>query len=175
MARPRVRPPANAVATIEELAKSGKSIIGIAKHFGTSVNTFKKWLEEDENLHEAFNSGRDAHKDYLVSLVTQAAVANKGANANAMFLLKTMHGFREIDSPSNKTNVNVAVAAPSVMYVRDHGSDEEWAAKAAAQQAALVANAGSSLKIVEGTRALPSLTASEPLASPLPIQRYSTP
>src|SRR5579875_3907098 len=141
MSRPRIRAPQNAASTIEQLAKSGKSIIGIAKHFSTSVYTFKKWLEEDEGLKEAFDVGRDAHKDYLVSLVTQAAIANKGANANAMFLLKAMHGFRETDSPNNKTNVNVAVAAPNVMYVIDHGDDATWEAKARAQQAALAANA----------------------------------
>jgi hypothetical protein len=175
MARSRIRPPQNAVQTIEGLAKSGKSIIGIAKHFGTSVRTFKRWCEEDEDLQEAFDSGRDMHKDYLVALVTQAAVANKGANANAMFLLKAMHGFREIDSPNNRTNVNVAVAAPSVMYVIDHGSDDQWAAKAAAQQAALAANAGSPRQIIEGMPLLASETSSEPLTPSLPTEAREQP
>jgi hypothetical protein len=175
MSRQRIRPPQNAAQLIEELATRGASIIRIAKHFRTSVRTFKAWLEHDETLQESFDSGRDAHKDYLVSLVANAAIANRGANANAMFLLKTMHGFREIDSPNNKTNVNVAVATSSVMYVVDHGTDEEWAAKAAAQQRALVSNAGNAPTIIEGTPALPSDTASKPLGPLAPAEALQKP
>jgi hypothetical protein len=175
MGRQRVRPPQGVVQVIEELAKSGKSIIGIAKHFGTSVRTFKRWCEEDEDLQEAFDSGRDAHKDYLVSLLTQAAIANKSANANAMFLLKSMHGFREFDSPNSKTNVNVAVAAPSVMYVIDHGSDDQWASRAAEHQRALASGAGSPPKIIEAKPAQASETVAEPLTLPTPTEALQQP
>jgi hypothetical protein len=139
MAAHRKHPPARAAEVIERLATDGKSIIGIAKHLGVVISTFKRWLDEDESLKEAFEVGRDAHKDYLVSLVTQAATAGKGSNGNAMFLLKTMHGFREMDSPHTK--VDVAVAVSSVMIVTDHGTDEQWIAKVAEQQRKLTIDA----------------------------------
>jgi hypothetical protein len=140
MAAHRKHPPKNAAEEIERLAESGKSIIGIAKHFGVSKPTLLRWCEEDESLQEAFDTGKDAHKDYLVQLVTQAAIAGKGSNGNAMFLLKTMHGFREFDAPNNKTDVSIAVAQP-VLVVVDHGTDEQWAAKVAEQQRKLTIDA----------------------------------
>ena len=89
---------------------------------------------------EAFEVGSETHRQYLVSLIVEAAKANKGANANAMFLLKTMHGFSEFDSANTKVDVNVAVAQP-VMIVKDFGTDSEWQAKALAQQKALTLDA----------------------------------
>jgi hypothetical protein len=140
MAAHRKHPPKNAAEEIERLAESGKSIVGIARRLGVSKPTFLRWCEEDESLQEAFEVGRDAHKDYLVSLVTQAAAAGKGSNGNAMFLLKTMHGFREFDSPNTKIDVNNNVVQP-VLIVVDHGSDEQWAAKVAEQQRKLTIDA----------------------------------
>jgi hypothetical protein len=137
MGAPRKHPAKDAVETIERLAAQGYAIIGIAKNLGVSKETFKKWCEEEYALQEAFEVGRDTHRQYLVSLIVEAAKVNKGANANAMFLLKTMHGFREFDSPHTKVDVNVAVANP-VMVVRDHGTDAEWQAKCSAQQRALM-------------------------------------
>src|ERR1700733_5590959 len=56
------------------------------------------------------------------------------------FLLKCRHGYREQDSPSTKIDVAVNASQP-VMIVRDHGSDEEWAAKCEEQQRRLVTDA----------------------------------
>jgi hypothetical protein len=137
MGAPRKNPPANAIEQIERLAAEGRSIVGIAKHLGVGKHAFKHWCEEYEAIQEAFEVGREAHRQSLIELVFQAAVTNKGANANAMFLLKAMHGFREQDSAHAKVDVGVAVAVAPVMVVRDHGTDDEWAAKAAAQQRAL--------------------------------------
>jgi hypothetical protein len=139
MAAPRKHPPANAVADIERLAAAGHSIIGVARQLGVTKGTFKRWCDEDESIQEAFEVGRDTHRQYLVSLIVEAAKVNKGANANAMFLLKTMHGFREFDSPNTKVDVNLN-APTNVLVVKDLGTNEEWAAKAAAQQRALTAD-----------------------------------
>jgi hypothetical protein len=73
-------------------------------------------------------------------MVVASARANKPANVNAFFLLKARHGYVETD---NRTKVNVDVALNNVLVVRDHGSNEEWAAKAAAQQRALIADSAS--------------------------------
>jgi hypothetical protein len=139
MAAPRKHPPANAVSEIERLAAAGHSIIGVARQLGVTKGTFKRWCDEDESIQEAFEVGRDTHRQYLVSLIVEAAKVNKGANANAMFLLKTMHGFREFDSPNTKVDVNLN-APTNVLVVKDLGTNEEWAAKAAAQQRALTAD-----------------------------------
>lgn len=138
MAAPRRNPPAGALQTIEAMAAEGHSIIGIAKHLGVSKRTFKRWCDDDDAFQDAFEIGRDKHRQYLVSLVLEAAKANKGANANAMFLLKTMHGFREFDSPQSKVDVNVNQAQP-VLVIRDFGTNEEWAARALEQQQRLTA------------------------------------
>ena len=137
MAAPRKHPPANAIPEIERLAAQGYSIVGIAHHLGVASSTFKRWCEEDEKIQNAFEVGRETERQALHALIIQSAVANKPANANAMFLLKCRHGYREFDAPNTK--VDVAVNAPqSVLLVRDHGSDEEWAAKCVAQQKALL-------------------------------------
>jgi transposase-like protein len=138
MAAPRKYPPANAIEEIERLAAQGYSIIGIAKSLGVSKETFKRWCEEDETLEEAFEVGRETERQALHALIVQSAVMNKPANANAMFLLKARHGYREMDSPYAKVDVNVNTVQP-VMIVKDHGDDATWALKAAAQQRALTA------------------------------------
>lgn len=140
MAAPRKNPPENAIEETERLATKGYSIVGIAKTLGVSQKTFKRWCEEDEDLQEAFDVGREAERIYLHSLIVLAAVANKGANANAMFLLKCRHGYREMDSPHTKVDVNVA-APTNVLVVHSHGTNEEWQAKALAQQKALTLDA----------------------------------
>jgi hypothetical protein len=128
----RKNPPKNAVSETERLAAQGYSIIGIAKHFGVGRETFKRWCEEDEALQEAFAVGRETERQALHSLLVQSAVAGKNANVNAIFLLKARHGYREFDSPNTKVDVSVAVS--SVLVVKDHGTDEQWAARVAEQQ-----------------------------------------
>lgn len=132
MGAPRKYPTKDAAATIERLAADGYAQVGIAKEFGVVASTLKRWMEEDESLREAFNLGREIERRELHGLIKRDAAAGKSANANAMFLLKCRHGYREFDSPSTK--VDVAVAVASVMIVKDHGTDQEWAAKVAEQQ-----------------------------------------
>jgi predicted transcriptional regulator len=105
MSAPRKYPPKDAAAITEKMASEGYSQVGIAKHFGVSRETFKRWCDEYESIQEAFDVGRETERVKLHSLIVQAAIANKGANVNAMFLLKTKHGYRETDSPSTKVNV----------------------------------------------------------------------
>lgn len=156
----RKHPPAGAAKTIEDLAAQGHAKVGIAKRFGVSSSTLSRWCEEEEALQEAFEIGRETERQALHSLIAQAAITNKPANANAMFLLKTRHGYREQDSPKG-VSVDVKVAT-NVLVVNDHGSDAEWEAKAAQQQAALVMD----------TSALPALPSPRPEASSVPVTAY---
>ncbi len=166
----RKNPPAGAAATIEQLAAQGHAKIGIAKMLGVSRQTFERWCEEDEKLQEALEVGRETERQALHSLIVQAAVTNKPANANAMFLLKARHGYREQDSPHTKVNVGVNVA-PSVMIVHDHGTDAEWEARAATQQAALVA--ASSHKPVAPPLELPAPAMSSETSPAAPEPSYA--
>src|SRR5579862_1440592 len=121
MATPRKNPPKDAAVTIERLAAQGYAQVGIAKEFGVAASTLKRWMDEDEALKEAFDVGRESERRELHALIKRDAAAGKSANANAMFLLKCRHGYREFDSPNTK--VDVAVAVAPVMIVKDHGSD----------------------------------------------------
>ena len=136
----RKNPPKDAAATIESLAAQGYAQVGIAKEFGVAASTLKRWMDEDEDLQEAFAVGREKERRELHGLIKRDATAGKPANANAMFLLKCRHGYREQDSPGTKIDLAVNVPQP-VLVIKDHGSDEAWAAKCAAQQQKLVQDA----------------------------------
>lgn len=137
MAAPRKHPPQGAAEVIKEMASHGHGLAGIAAHFKVVRSTVKRWLEEDEFLEEAWEQGRETERQALHALIVQSAVLNKPANANAMFLLKCRHGYREFDSPNTK--VDVAVQVASVLVVKDHGDDASWQAKVAEQQRKLTA------------------------------------
>ena len=138
MAAPRKLPPEGAAEDVRRLAAEGYSQLGIAAHFNVSRDCFKRWIEEDAELNEAYEIGKETERQALHAMIVASARANKGANVNAFFLLKTRHGYVETD---NRTKVSVDVALNNVLVVRDHGSDEEWIAKAAAQQRALTLDA----------------------------------
>jgi len=135
MAAPRKNPPSNAAEIIHQLASSGIANIGIAKHFNVSKETLKRWLDDYENLQEAFEQGRETERQALHAAVYRDAMASKPANVNAFFLLKARFGYRDND-PQN-VNVGVNVASPC-MAIHVHGTDAEWEAKAAAQQSSLI-------------------------------------
>ena len=129
----RKNPPANAAEDIERLAQQGFANIGIAMHFKVSKDTLKRWLDDYPELEEAFEHGREIERQRLHAAVYAAAMAGKGANVNAFFLLKARFGYVEADQKSVNVNVGVAVAQ-NVLVVKNHGTDAEWAAKAAEQQ-----------------------------------------
>lgn len=168
MAAPRKHPPKDAATTIEQLAAQGYAQVGIAKEFGVAASTLKRWMEEDEALQEAFNVGRETERRELHGLIKRDAVAGKPANANAMFLLKCRHGYREQDSPGTKVDVALNVPQP-VLVIKDHGSDDAWALKCAEQQRKLIQDAQGCLPAPQNapeTRAEP-IRETYPLPAPI--------
>jgi hypothetical protein len=159
MAAHRKLAPDGAGEHIQRLAAEGFSQLGIAAHFKVSKECFKRWLDEDEALNEAFELGREMERQALHAMVVASARANKPANVNAFFLLKARHGYIEAD---NRTKVDVAVAVSNVLVVKSHGSDEEWQAKAAAQQRALTSDAAQ-------ITPAPALPISEPESLPATV------
>jgi hypothetical protein len=144
MAAHRKFPPDGAAEDIQRLAADGFSLLGIAAHFKVSRECFFRWIKEDEELNEAYELGRETERQALHALVVASAKANKPANVNAFFLLKARHGYVETD---NRTKVSVDVALNPVLVVVSHGTDDQWAAKTAAQQRALTADCTSPLQI----------------------------
>jgi hypothetical protein len=159
VAAPRKLPPDRAAEDIQRLAAEGFSQLGIAAHFKVSKECFKRWIAEDEALNEAFELGRETERQALHAMVVASAKANKPANVNAFFLLKARHGYIEADS---RTKVDVAVAVSNVLVVRSHGTDEEWAAKALAQQRALTMDAAQ-------VAPAPAVPIDEPVSLPTPV------
>ena len=129
----RKHPSKDAAEVIERLASQGHSLIGIAKAFKVSSHTLRRWLEENETLQEAFESGREVERQALHALIVQSAAAGKGPNVNAFFILKARHGYRDFDSPHTKVNID-ARNVQNVLVVPTHGTDEEWETKALEQQ-----------------------------------------
>jgi hypothetical protein len=147
MPPPRKNPPKDAADTIRQLTEKGISNVGIAMQFKVSKETLKRWLDDYPQLQEAFEQGREVERQALHAAVYRSAIEGKPANVNAFFLLKARFGYVEADNRKGSVDVNVDVKLQSVLVVRDHGSDEEWRAKSAAQQANLVLNAGSPPRI----------------------------
>lgn len=163
MAAPRKLPPEGAAEDIRRLASEGYGQVGIAAHFNVSRDCLKRWIDESEELNDAYEMGKESERQALHAMVVASAKANKGANVNAFFLLKTRHGYVETD---NRAKVSVDVAVNSVMVVRDFGTDAEWQAKALAQQRALSADYASPLQIEAPRAALVDAVAAPVAALP---------
>jgi hypothetical protein len=135
MPAPRIRPPAFCADKIKRLASHGYEMLGIANEFNVHISMLESWIKADEKLAYAYKVGKEIERQQLHAIVMLAAEANLSINGNARFLLRSKHGYTEEDF--SKTGANVNLTVQPVMVVRDHGSDEEWAKKAAAQQLAL--------------------------------------
>lgn len=151
----RKNPPANASQTIRDLATKGHSLVGIASHFGVSKDTLKNWLEKYPSLEDAFEIGKDAQRQALHQMLYEKAMA-KGDSLAALSILNSLYGWRDPRKGST-VDVNVDVKVQNVMVVTDHGTDDQWAAKAAEHQRKLVMGADSPKTItVEAAPALPA-------------------
>lgn len=91
--RRRKNPPKDAAARVQELAKEGYSIKGIAARLGAGVELFSRWRDENPDIQHALDEGREhEHSELFNSLY---GAAKKGNVVAAIFLLKTRHGYRE--------------------------------------------------------------------------------
>lgn len=157
MAAPRKHPPSNALAEIERLALKGYSTTGLAKFFGVSRATVARWFEENEKFEEAYEQGRDAYRQTLEEQIVSMTLAGK-IPAGLIYLLKAK--FKMYDQPGSGKLVDVNVNAPTnVLVIKDYGTNEEWQAKAIAQQKSLTLDAAH-------IAPAPALPVDEPLSLP---------
>lgn len=173
MGAPRKNPPANAVAEIRALASQGSTYVGIAKRFGVAKETLTRWLEDDPKLAESFEQGKDEEREKLHNALSKKALA--GDIIAAMFLLKSRHKYD--DKAGQRVDVNVDVAVAPVMVVKDHGTDEEWAARVSAQQRALTqpSIAPRQLEAPKAAQIDAQLSPEPPASLPLPVATRATP
>jgi len=167
MARPRVNPPTGCAEKIKQLAKEGADPIVIAESFNVHLETFKGWLEEDERLAYAYTVGRALLKKELIDRLRNASLKNQTLDGNAKFLLRSVFGMSEDGEALNKKNDEKPVV-PQVLLVRDFGTDAEWTARAAEQQARLIEESRTPL-VAPGVPPVASSSATPGTASPGPF------
>ncbi len=141
MAAPRKNPPANIREIIEQyVAGEGGSTVILGRAIGVSDSTVRKWFAEDESLMQAYEGAREAYMHKLYLELIQMARSGKGNVAGLIFTLKAK--FKQYDMPGSGklVDVNVTQVNP-VLVVKDHGTDEQWQAKALAQQRVLTIDA----------------------------------
>jgi hypothetical protein len=179
MGAPRKNAPHDIGEIIERVvAGEGGSTKILARAIGVSDSLVRAWFERDEDLKEQYEMAREAHMHKLYIEVAQMARSGKGNVAGIIFTLKAR--FKQYDMPGSGklVDVNVGIAGvANVLVVKDHGTDEEWQAKAIAQQR----------KLTMPETATPQLQArhavSEPLAylsapeaaASLPLPQYGPP
>lgn len=116
--RPRLTPPTEAAARIEELAGRGATKAGLAAAMGVSRETFTRWLIESPELNAAFERGRSKVEVALISKLLDKALA--GDTVCILFALKAMFGWREGEQPESG-RVNITFTLPAAM------DREQWA------------------------------------------------
>jgi hypothetical protein len=115
--RPRKEPPVGAAETVRELAADGHSVVGIAERLGVSLDTFRRWCDEDAELQAALDKGREKERYRLHNLLSQAA---DGGNITAMiFLLKAKHGYVEGQQQDQTNRVSITFALPGAMPLNE--------------------------------------------------------
>lgn len=112
--------PANAAATIAELAADGWSMVGIAHRMGVDAKTFRRWLEDDPALNDAIELGREQQHHVLYNIAYRRAVEKEDLTA-VMFLLNSRFGYRT-DLRDQGNRVNVTIALPGAMTLQQFNS-----------------------------------------------------
>jgi hypothetical protein len=157
MGAPRKNPPPNIHDLIEQyVAGEGGSAAILARVIGVASSTVRRWFKADESLKDAYDDCREVYMHKLYLELLQMSRTGKGNPTGIIFTLKArFHQWDKPDTAAAKVDVNVNNVQP-VLVVVDHGSNDEWAAKALAQQQALTApEARISLPVQNPDNALP--------------------
>ena len=102
------------VDAVKYYATLGVTLKGMATYFGTSYETFSKWLAENEDVQLAMDAGREVERANLHNVLYRAAMA--GGVVPALFLLKARHGYvegQQSDIGGKNSKVNITVNMPA--------------------------------------------------------------
>lgn len=114
--RPRKQPPPDAAKRVEDLAAAGCTVVDLAAALGTTRETLRRWMTENEALQLAFTVGRERERDELHRMILRDARDGEKPNINAMFLLKARHGYREGEPiESGAPRISVTFNLPGAM------------------------------------------------------------
>jgi hypothetical protein len=103
--------PRSIAAEVRTLAACGFTKQGVAQHFGVSLPTLNRWMEEDGELQESFNAGREDERQALHNALYKRAI-EKGDVVASIFLLKSRHGYREGDQSDQSNKVAIVFNLP---------------------------------------------------------------
>ena len=124
LGRPRTNPTADTAARIEELAAAGCGKNGIAVALNISHHVLGRWLDERDDLLQAYLRGREAERKALHNKLYRTAIEGEGRDAliAAIFLLKSRHGYlegHEADAGAARLNVTFSIpgSVPLSKYV----------------------------------------------------------
>ena len=115
--QPRKEIPPDALEVIKTAAATGASRRGVAMALGVHNTVLSRWLEESDELREAFEQGRETERATLHNVLYDCTVAGQGKDSliAAMFLLKARHGYVEGDKASETNRVAVTFNIPGAM------------------------------------------------------------
>ena len=88
---------------------------------GCDKAVLSRWMDEDAELREAFQRGRERERHTLHNVLYRAATEGKGKDAliACMFLLKSRHGYREGDQEQQANRVSINFTLPGAMKPAD--------------------------------------------------------
>ena len=115
--KPRKLPPPDALTVITQATARGASKRGVAAALGCAMETLTRWLEESDELKEAFENGREKERQTLHSVLYDCAVSGQGKDSliAAMFLLKTKFGYFEGDKTTEANRVSINFQMPGAL------------------------------------------------------------
>lgn len=115
--QPRKEPPPDALAIIQKAAATGASRRGVAMALGVHTTVVQRWLDESEELKEAFEQGRETERQTLHNVLYDCAVGGNGKDSliAAMFLLKARFGYREGEQATEANRVSINFQLPGAM------------------------------------------------------------
>lgn len=111
--RPK-KPPKDAAQRIYTAAATGASQKSMAIALGCAHDTLQRWLDENQELRDALDAGRESERQTLHNRVFDIATNGEGRDSllAAFFLLKSRHGYREGDQEAQANRVSINFQLP---------------------------------------------------------------
>ncbi len=81
------------------LASEGSTYVGIAKYFGVAKETLTRWIEDDLDLAEAFERGKDEEREKLHNALSKKALAGDIVAATLLLRAGTNMTTRRLTVP----------------------------------------------------------------------------